>query len=101
MVVDDNDFVYSMLLHEYFSIGTTGIQAINALWDDIANGRMDQTASDWEVTVELVIMAASRLTKDIVDSGEYATFHNGTNGQEIRDRITVTGNLNINWVPPF
>lgn len=101
MVVDDGDFVYAMMLREYFSMGTTGIQAIASMWDDVANSRLEQTATDWEVSVDVVIAAAARITKDIIDSGTHRTFHDGTNGREIYDRVTEVGNLNINWVPPY
>lgn len=101
MVVDDEDFVYAMMLREYFSMGVTGVQAIAAMWDDVVNDRLEQTAIDWDVSIDAIIAAAARITKDIVDAAIYRTLHDGTNGKVIYDKVTEAGNLNINWVPPY
>jgi hypothetical protein len=100
MVVGDEDFVYAMLLREYFSLGANGVQAIVALWTDIEASRMNETIEDWKVTEEVVMNAAARLTKDIIASSMASTMCDITNGKEIHNKVAVAGNTTIEWAYP-
>ena len=56
-------------MENYYSIGTTGAQAMEALWSDIAEGNFTQTLQDWGITEKQLVDAISLVANMIVDQG--------------------------------
>jgi len=62
--------VDEVLGEEYLGLGTTGKIAIQALWDDFAEGRMDGWLEETGTTQTELLNAMVRFTSDIVTNGE-------------------------------
>ena len=65
----DNMEIAELLMENYYSIGTTGAQAMEALWSDIAEGNFTQTLQDWGITEKQLVDAISLVANMIVDQG--------------------------------
>jgi hypothetical protein len=61
--------IAGLLLENYYSIGTTGAQAMEALWSDIAEGNFVETLEDWGITEKQLVDAISLVANMIVDQG--------------------------------
>lgn len=89
MILEDDQFVYLQLLHEYFSIGATGRSAITALWDDIVNERFTENISEWNITENVMYEAACYLCIDILKHKDLLdTINIGSNATEIWGRVS-------------
>ena len=58
-----------ILAEEYLGLGITGKLAIQALWEDFAEGRMGEWLEETETTEAELLEAMLRLTADIIKSG--------------------------------
>ena len=61
--------IAGLLLENYYSIGTTGAQAMEALWSDVAEGNFVETLEDWGITEKQLVDAISLVANMIVDQG--------------------------------
>jgi hypothetical protein len=67
-VITDND-IYEILRENYYTRGTTGAQAIEAIWGDIAGGFFAENLSEWEISLPHLIDLVGYLAKSLIDDG--------------------------------
>jgi hypothetical protein len=60
--------IAELLMENYYSLGTTGAQAMEAIWSDIAEGNFTQTLEDWEITQKQLVDATNLVADQLVDA---------------------------------
>ena len=65
--------IAELLMENYYSIGTTGAQAMEALWSDIAEGNFTETLQDWGITEGQLVIACNIVANQLVDGGRLFT----------------------------
>lgn len=70
MTTTRDNSIDEILAEEYFGMGAIGKIAIQALWEDFAEGRMTEWLEETETTETELLEAMVRLTADIVSSGK-------------------------------
>ena len=60
--------IAELLMENYYSLGTTGAQAMEAIWSDIAQGHFTQTLEDWEITQKQLVDATNLVADQLVDA---------------------------------
>ena len=58
----------TILKENYYTLATTGAQAIEAVWGDIAEGNFDNQ-DDWGVSMSELVTAVNAFAKWITDEG--------------------------------
>ena len=58
-----------ILAENYYRLGTTGSQAIEAMWGDIAGGYFDEQCIEWGITMDELIAAVNTMTNRITEMG--------------------------------
>jgi len=70
MTTPRDNSIDEILAEEYLGVGVIGKVAIHALWEDFAEGRMNEWLEETETTRVELLEAMLRLTTDIVGSGK-------------------------------
>lgn len=64
----DND-IYEILRENYYTLATTGAEAIEAIWGDIAGGYFAENLVEWGITEKHLIDIVTYLAKSLIDDG--------------------------------
>jgi hypothetical protein len=67
-VITDND-IYEILRENYYTLGTTGAQAIEAIWGDIAGGYFAGDLAEWGISLKRFIDLVGYLAHSLIDDG--------------------------------
>ena len=64
----DND-IYEILRENYYTLTSTGAEAIEAIWGDITAGYFAENLVEWGITEKHLIDIVGYLAKSLIDDG--------------------------------
>jgi len=65
----DKQEIILILTENYYTLATTGAQAIEAVWGDIAEGNFDDQCKEWGVSMSELVAEVNAFAKWITDAG--------------------------------
>ncbi len=61
--------IFEILRENYYTRGTTGAEAIEAIWSDIVGGHFDENLYEWDISLKRFIELVGYLAHSLIDDG--------------------------------
>ena len=66
------DELIQILTENYFTLATTGAQAVEAVWGDIAGGHFDDQCEEWGISMTELVTAVNEFALWLTTAGHLA-----------------------------